>query len=267
MGSRKTTTNPLRFRVERIGDQFVILDSVALKFDSFNSRAEAEQQCAARNGTAPSGKKSDWPTAIERQFRKTGVTMEDVDAFNEATERARGRLSQSELLRPLIDKQEQQAASDYRKWLPPMLRAWTNEVAVQCGGGTKRRSWDDGAVLRVIQLDGFDFHFSTQYLRDLHLKVWPIINEAAESNIEQRKLLCVHFLSPDPAHVKAAHFGVSRRTYLRQVDAALQWLAAHWLNGNYPASPWPDDEVSDDDDFDAHWGIDADDLANFRWQK
>src|SRR5713226_8241347 len=122
MATRKNNTKLPRFRIERMDDQFLILDSVEGKYEVFASRQAAELECAARNGT---GRQKTTETLAHQQFRdkfrEKGVTFEDIDADDQTRDRANARLRQPDHLRPLMDQRAQRAAADYRNWLPPVL--------------------------------------------------------------------------------------------------------------------------------------------------
>jgi hypothetical protein len=61
--------------------------------------------------------------------------------------------------------------------------------------------------------------------------VWPTnaCDWDAGKLAERRQVLAAHYLSADAAHIKASYFGVSERTYQRQVEAAHRWLARRWV--------------------------------------
>jgi hypothetical protein len=290
MAYKNRTPNLPRFRVERIGDQFVILDSVAVKYDLFASRLEAEQVCAARNGTAP-GRKSTEPT-ISRQFREKGVTVEEIDAFYDACDRAdaprlwemrrsagavfhsvdgceyrvrvRGETEAPPRPAPVAGK----SVEVYKNWLPPLLRDWAEQIATHFGyGGTKRGSWRTYRVINAIRADGWDnFAFENAASSELHCEVWQPYAPLTQAQIELRRVLAVHYLAADPDHIKARYFGVSERTYRRQVDAAHRSLALRFGSGNYAycAREDYDDSPREDDD---GWYLDAADRANLNWTK
>lgn len=272
MAFKKTTTPVLRFRVERIGHDFVIVDSRDLKFIEFEpgtTRAEAEKQCDARNGVAQA-KTSESPVhqKLREKFRTTGIRLDELGGGPRDRWLCQGNLTAR--AQRLLDNQ--------KSWLPPMLREWANEVASQCGyGGARRRSWRTLLVMEVIQTEGMAFNFARgSTVASFHFAVWPSLPHSwePESEIELREILCTHYLSADPAQIKAAHFEISEREYYRRLTSAHRGLARSWVVGNDPGSQavYRDEmeiEATDDaegyGDDDYAWAIDPEDLANFSW--
>jgi hypothetical protein len=280
MASKKHTTNPLRFRVERIGDRFVIFDAQTWTYTQCQpgtSGSQADQECAARNGT---GRQKTSESPVHQQFRDKfrgpGVTSEDLAEYSGL----RPREQRPPGLDTLTPK-ARQLLDNAKTWLPPMLRAWANEVATQCGyGGARRRTWHTYLVAKAIRKEATTFTFTDSAIEGLHYDVWPTPPDSWECRgdieIEQRTALVVHYLSPDPDRIKAAYFGVSERTYQRLLDSARQMLALHYVGGGGVGlvgendGCWVDWLVEDDDspsEDDDHWGLDAADRANLNWPK
>src|ERR1700723_4791274 len=85
MASKKPNTKPLRFRVERIGDRFVIFDAETWTYTQCKpgtSRFQADQECAARNGT---GRQKTSESPVHQKFRDKlrgpGVTSQDLAEY------------------------------------------------------------------------------------------------------------------------------------------------------------------------------------------
>jgi hypothetical protein len=288
MASKNTTTNPRRFRVETIDARFVIFDSANWTYTLCPpgaSRIHAEQQCAVRNGTNRQ-KASESPIhqQFRDKFRGKGVTSQDLAEY------FGGVLPEERSLAPLdaLTPKARRLFDNAKKWLPPMLRAWANEVATQCGyGGPRRRTWHTYLVVKAIRKEANAFAFTQGAIERLHFEVWPTDSRDCPDDIEQRKVLAVHYLSADPDRIKAPYFGVSERTYQRSLDSAHRTLALGYVSAcdrpvagnefgwfveedNFVGKGDPDRErrIDDDDladDFDACFRTDADDIASFSW--
>jgi hypothetical protein len=275
MASKKFNTDPKRFRVERIDGCFAIFDTTEWKYTLCSrgtSRFEAEQECVARNGdNRPKASESSAHQTFRDKFHSQGkgVTSEDIEEyFGDSPKECSLGLNPQTL-------QAQRLMANIKTWLPPILKAWANEVTEQLGyGGTMRNSWYTYLVVKAIRQEGHGrFTFTSDAIANLHYEVWPTFDWGLENlDSEARSTLCVHYLSADPAHIKAAYFGLSEREYYRQVGAAHQGLARSWLIGTGEHAICQaqdahgvseDDETNEDDDY--QWAIDPDDLANFSW--
>ena len=198
MARSNPTPNP-RFRVERMGAVFLLLDYVDIKYEIFYSRIDADRECVRRNGAVPK--------------RSPGLS---IDAET-------GRERALEWCEPLTPH-EQRLVDNFRSWLPASLRAWALEAAAQLGyGGARRKSWPTYKIMKILEAPIELFKFSAESLWDLHYTIWPSYPSAEEP--EFGKLLAIHYLSPDTDIIKGAYFGFSRRQYQREVDAAHRWLA------------------------------------------
>jgi hypothetical protein len=262
MALKNPTTNPRRFRVERVYARFAIVDTATLAptlCPPGTSLFEAEQQCAARNGTG-AVRKSPEPTSLIRQFQNKGVTAEDIDASHEAYDRVdedslwpsyfapvlsvdggayrvrvRGE-NEAPPRRPVVGKQRRQLVDAYKKWMPDLLRDWADGVAAQCGyGGDRRAQWSTWAILNLIRTDTIRelAPEADPAIRGLHFFVTPstYFEPDSSENLQRREVLAMHYLSAaDPARIKAAFLGMSKATYLKYLDAGHRLVARRWLS-------------------------------------
>lgn len=238
MDIKNHTPKLRRFRVSSIGDRWTIFDThnVHTKLcPKGTTRLEAEKACAQLNDgidnakAVPAGK-----LPVTREFQQAGITRErlfKIDEWDREKE-------------DIIDPLAPHRVATWKTWLPPILRAWSDEVATQCShGGAKRGTWPIYKIFEVLRtadlatdLDAFKFT-DDFVLRNLHEALWPTFDwrwrvdfDITEEEIEHRKVLCIHYLSRDSDRIKSAYFGVSERTYQRQVTAAHNWFAAQsWL--------------------------------------
>ncbi len=278
MASKKHTTKPLRFRVERIGDRFVIFDAETWTYAQCQpgtSRFQADQECAARNGSGrPKASESPVHQQFRDKFQGPGVTSQDLAEYSGL----RPREQRSPGLDTLTPK-ARQLLDNAKNWLPPMLRAWANEVARQCGyGGARRRIWHTYLVVKAIRKEATTIAFTDGAIEGLHYDVWPTLPDSGEwgVEIEQRKALAVHYLSRDSDRIKAAYFGISESAYRRQLNSAHRALALLRVGGYEIRSDggndihWVDWLVEDEDspdEYDDGWFLDAADRAGLNWTK
>ncbi len=278
MAYRKPTTNQPRFRVERMwrtaatpmrGDEFVILDSVALKYDLFPSRLEAERECDARNGIIR--QKTSEPAelrVLQEKFKKVGISIEEACGFDQP------RTKDIKAVRPA---REAQIVESCREWLPKLLSAMAVELAHQSGMEDTRRSMATQAVIEAI-IDAADrkgFSFKTRRLRLLFDEFK--IDWAHPRDNDLGWVLLIHYASAEPARLKAAYWGISERDYFRKLDAAHRSLAGSLAQrlGGADDSEWfsqddieryhadPDSSPSDND----CWGLNTGDLDGFSVEK
>jgi hypothetical protein len=252
MKTKKPCAPLPRYSVERMGDQFVILDSVDFKFEPFKSRAEAQRECDLCNGVSMAAGKSIEPAPIIRQVQETGVTPEQLDSYGADCDRA-------DTSGGLPPKRAQQLIERYREWLPQLLRAWANEVAEQCGyGGEKRSAWYSYLVINEINKSKRPLTFKTRLAASIQSGMWPTNN----------LLLPLHYLSPDAVRIKTSYFGLSESAYKRQLDLAHREFARRWVDSNSGGQiqvyPWEDSAGNPIRDDDYQCGLDAADRANLR---
>lgn len=209
MASKKHTTNPPRYRVEKIGSRFALVDwrSGDLKYcPAGTTRTQADRECASLNDTGALKTPRDLPS-LERRFRKRGdiITFEEIDELDRRSRAMRhpiagpldpdiyGHLRANRLLMEQQKRRELIAA--VAAWLPGSLKAWGAKVAANHGyGGENRKDWPTGETLAIV-------------------------GGAIED------VLVAHFVSAEPAHIKAKYFGIEKRAYLDRVKAAIQRLA------------------------------------------
>lgn len=255
-------SKPQRFRIERMGETFVVIDTVACKFSEFASRQDAELECEARNGTAkPKTSEPAEILALREKFRKVGISCEEAEAFDQP--RARDIKSERR------STGESQSVENARKWLPRLLRAWARDLAIQSGmEDARRRSMrTDSIVDGILVAAGRGaFSFRNRTIQSLGEKVR--MNWARPYGADAGWLLLIHYASADPARLKAEYWGLSERDYFRKIDAAHRWLARNYGSENdFEWSSAEDTEryagrsFSPDDDFAGLW-IDRNDLAN-----
>jgi hypothetical protein len=260
-----------RFSLERIGPRFAIFDATTWTYTlcpPATSRSQAEQQCAAANGTS-STKRPREPLSIEHRFRKRGesVTFAELDEIDRLFRASRttdpGRLDPDvygklrERRELAADRRVQQAVAKYRQRLSRSLSRWAEEVAAHFGyGAPNRDSWSVDCIERSIEAEEFGIPFRSKVTMALHFEVWPRF----DTHTELRRTLALHYLWTDPSHAKAAYWGIGRSTYLEHLAAAHRWLALRWLRGNNLTEHDILDFVEYDD---ADWVIeDESDLAD-----
>jgi hypothetical protein len=134
--------------------------------------------------------------------------------------------SQRERVQKLVDA--------YKTWLPALLETWADEVILQCECAAT--AWPTYRIMRLIDANTFVFRSKNDHIAALHRLVFPSRLSRYYSFyfydaelFELRKLVSVHYLSGDPAHIKAAYFGLSKRHYLRLLNAAHRFIAARWI--------------------------------------
>jgi hypothetical protein len=173
------------------------------------------------------------------------------------------------LRRLLAEEQQKQiVTAAIEKWLPNALREWGAAVAEHYGyGEQKRNKWAPWRIVEAWKAAGY-YRASAMWvyertpidpkrnlwrevfqpiskeqrfieallaklkpdLRILHEEVW--LDGGIESEADTREVLVVHFVSSAPAREKAILFGVEKRAYLSQVNAACQQLV-RWLVSEY----------------------------------
>jgi hypothetical protein len=221
-----------RFRVERIDSRFEIFDTVDCTYslcEPGTSRPDADEQCARLNGVSRKNTDED---SLHRQFTKGGVTPERLQLESDDT----GRPS----YQPVVTPREQQLIDSYKTWLPPLLEAWADEVARQCGPA-RRSSWFTHLILKMLKTDELQLKVRGDWWADdakayedierMQSILWPHPQQDFDTDeiLELREMLIVHYLSPDSDPVKAGNFGISERTYRRQLDAAHRLVAYRWI--------------------------------------
>jgi hypothetical protein len=242
-----------RFWIERLGTKFIVLESGSLKFDEFDTRREAEGACSARNGAKPKTELH----VLQEKFREFGVTPDRIGEYDQLLSSRHG---DPEIYGKLQDRADQarikrihRLVTAYPQWLPQLLRSWADEIARQCG--EKRDSWPTYRIFNAIRSDGECFAFkSSSAIAGVHSEIWPSWKEDylyPRENTDGRAILVLHYLSPDPAHIKANYWGVSKRTYLEHVAAAHRWLALRLVAW----SPSEDVAFFESNHDDGHWLI------------
>jgi hypothetical protein len=241
MASKKHTTNPRRFRVERGDSQFIILDTVDCKYTSCapsTSRFQAEQQCAALNSGAPPTNRKRYPEYGSRTWGLLHSAFFPVFLSVDGGAyriRVRGESETPPRRAPVVGQEQDQLVDGYKNWLPTLLRDWADEVAAQCGfSGDRRTQWSTWAILNLIRADT-PHHLAQADLsiRELHLLVMPstYLEYDSSENLQRREVLAMHYLSAaEPAHIKAGFLGMSKATYLRYLDAGHRLVARRWLS-------------------------------------
>ena len=260
-------TPQFQFSVQNLGRQLVIFDAATLTYTecaAHITRAEAQKQCAVLNGTFR--RQTEEPTIHER-FRKTGITREDMGEFDAACVQANSRLSQSDIVRPALDRRAQRALKDWQKWLPVLLKAWACEVRSNLElMGSKRRSWPATAVMRATR-DECSVRFTKPALQAIHGEVWPDFHPTI--GLEQSAILVVHYVSTEAAQIKAKFFQISERAYYRQLTDIHEALAKQLIARRreyWPGlkrlnvDPLDDDLIEDEGAWDVCWD-DLDDLS------
>jgi hypothetical protein len=269
---------PPRFRAMRddIGNGFVVVDSVAIKIYEFASREEADQDCARRNGEGrqKTSEPAELPSLREK-LRKGGVLSPEESAV---LKRPRERD-----LKPVRPRHDPQLFVDQiRKVLPSLCRAWGCEVARQSGiDDALRRAMTTDEVVTAVGfaagLANTEVPFSHHTIGTLDEELRPIRWTCLEDE-GFRGAIAVHYLSSDPARLKAGYLGLSRTDYFRKLDEGHRWLT-RCLAAEYDGNPIDfDPEAQDamerditdggrstsDDDY---WGIDPGDLDGFGVEK
>jgi hypothetical protein len=209
MASKNHITNPPGYRVETIGSRFALVDwkSGDIKYcPAGTTRTQADRECASINDTGALKTPRD-PPSLERRFRKRGdlITFEEIDELDRRSRAMRhpingpldpdiyGHLRTSRMLMEQQKKRELIAAVAAR--LPGSLKAWGAKVAADHGyGGEKRKDCPTEEMLAIVG---------------------GVIED----------VLVAHFVSAEPAHIKAKYFGIEKRAYLDRVKAAIQRLA------------------------------------------
>jgi hypothetical protein len=272
MASKKHTTKQLRFRIERMGETFVVIDTVECKYSEFASRKDAERECDARNGIFR--QKTSEPAelrVLQEKFKKVGISIEEAHGFDQP------RTKDIKAVR-----REAQIVGNYREWLPKLLSAMAVELAHQSGMEDTRRSMATHAVINAITdaadpdaADRKGFSFKTRRLRLLFDEFK--IDWAHPRDNDLGWVLLIHYASAEPARLKAAYWGISERDYFRKLDAAHRSLAGSLAQrlGGADDSEWfsqddierynaaPDSSPSDND----YWGLNTGDLDGFGVEK
>jgi hypothetical protein len=232
MASDNFTTLAHRFAVERIDGSFVIFDSQTWTYTACSpgiSRVDAEKQCAVLNKPV-NEKRSTERTTLYREFHAKGVTPERlsewVDSYHHQDDDAVHRTPSAPT------NARHQRVEEYRSWLPLLLRRWADAVAKRAGyDGPRRKLWFSFIVLKAIDAGELEFTHGDADLDEVQFALLPIhypyVHDGdSDGVLELRRVLAVHYLSPDSDILKGGHLGMSRRTYQRQAEAAHLWLAA-----------------------------------------
>ncbi len=254
-----------RYKVERVGDRYAIFDFVAVKYEIFDTRDAAERECSKLNGaTAPKTSESPIHEQFRKKFRSTGITAEEIAAYY--GEQTPDPVVRTAKARKLLE--------NAKKWLPPMLRAWADAIAAQCGHDRDRRAWPTYQVIARIRKGDLDFRIARASVAgQIHEMIWPHPEEQPmpSDEIEPHTVLAVHYLATDGATIKGAYFGLSEREYYRQLGAAHLWLAREWVGERdlgaldtwlLDAEREAGELLGDDDDSDFH--LDVYDRSNIR---
>jgi hypothetical protein len=273
MASKKPNTKPLRFRVERIGDRFVIFDAETWTYTQCKpgtSRSQADLECAARNGAGrqKTSEAPELPSLREKLRREGSLSPEEYAALNRPRERD---------LKPVRLRRDQQIlAEQIRKALPALCRAWGCILARQSGiDDAQRRSMTTDGIIAAVGLANRDITFNHHAIETLDACLRPIQWGRLEDEGFEG-VIVVHYLSSEATRHKAAYLGRSERDYFRKLGEGHQWLTrciAAEYDGGIDSDLWsqqsielynadPDYDPSDDD---GDWYIDPDDLANFHW--
>jgi hypothetical protein len=146
------------------------------------------------------------------------------------------RLSEAEFA--AAEERERLAVEAYKEWLPPLLTAWSVELKRLRGiDEATFKSLPTYAVLKWLR-DGKlatidDAHSPINavcetmnwFLYEVKLQMGEDIDDGDKDKSGLVEVLAVHYLSGEPARLKAKYFGISTRVYWRQVDAAHRLVA------------------------------------------
>lgn len=204
-----------QFRVERYGDRFAVVDTIAIKIYEFASREAAELECDARNG-ARRQRTTEPPELpiLREKLRKQGfLSPGELETFN--TRCANELLPAKPAFNPQL----------FVKALPKFMRAWATELARRCRiDDAQRRSMTTDEVIADISTAGDIFLSAHRVLNRLDSELRPIRWGRLEDEGFQG-VLVVHYLSNEPARLKAEYLGLSERGYFRKLEAGHRWLA------------------------------------------
>src|ERR1700743_3761626 len=94
---------PPRFRVERYGDKFAVVDTIAIRIHEFASREAAELECDARNGSLrPKTSEAAELRILREKLRKEGFLVPE----ERAVLRRRPPSDLMRLVRPKLDHRD-----------------------------------------------------------------------------------------------------------------------------------------------------------------
>lgn len=266
-----------------MGNQFVIIDTVACQFSEFASRQDAERECDARNGVVKP--KTSEPAEIQllrEKFRREGFLTQEE---HEALHRPRTR----DLIPIRLPRDPRLLIEPCRK----LLQAWVGELCRRSGlHDRQRRSMSTNDVITAIAVGAegsaiCSLPYHRRLFDALNDRLMPLSWSCLEAE-GLRGVLAVHYLSNEPARLKADYLGLSERSYFRKLAEAHLWLAKSlgtYLTANdldwhsledidrYNAAP--DDSHSGDDGYSCDrarknsegfwWAVNLDDVDSGRF--
>ena len=251
------TARATRYAVERDGkDYWIRGDDSSIPCAPYRARIDAERECARLNA-APVDTASATPKRQRKKKRKhvrakgelLSIPSDEPESVSPERSIALAAAFTGTSATDMIAKRAAEAASkreaaqSYRDWLPAMLRAWADEIALK--HGADRRSWRTPLVHKMLDADTFLNAFGNEK-DEITIYVCPsdatrhLYTEYGDGVIEACELLSVHYLAgADTVEVKAGHFGLRPSAYWERLRAAHRMIAAEMHEMRPPQSQNP----------------------------